>query len=297
IDAAEAHPFERLADAPRTSGAGPARAGGVEHGQVPSPRHVGVEARALDEGADFGQRLLGAVRHRPAKQLGPPRRRRDEAEHHADRGGLARAVGAEEPEHLAGRDLQADGVDDGQPADPLGEALGAEDSRHWPGLVWLMTAATRSSSSSVTAPLRTYPSRPDDSAMALTSCVSTTRACPPHGRSVRANVVGIAWLRRYDGMARTVTTSKPSPEGAMPPDWPVPRVSPASVAGSCVEAVNAWTCWRRSALLPRRLRAPRGRTNVTRSRLGVDRETSRNCDSKTGRSAPRETTATRTTTP
>jgi hypothetical protein len=52
----------------------------------------------------------------------------DEVEQRPDRGGLPGAVGAEEPEHLAGVDLEVDVDDPAVLAVGLGEAFGADDA-------------------------------------------------------------------------------------------------------------------------------------------------------------------------
>jgi hypothetical protein len=63
-----------------------------------------------------------------------PRGGGHEAEEHAQRGGLARAVGAEEPDDAASLDGEGDVVDGGQTGEALGEAVDL-DHRHADRLV------------------------------------------------------------------------------------------------------------------------------------------------------------------
>ena len=102
-----------------------------EHGagkrQVLRDRQVVIEAETLRQVADpppgRPRRGLPEQPHRPAGD-------RKQSEQHADQGGLARAVGAEQPDHLAGADREIHPVDRGEPAeDPahsgaFGEYLG-----------------------------------------------------------------------------------------------------------------------------------------------------------------------------
>ena len=103
-----------------SASARPAVAG--QHAQVVAPGQVGVEARALDQGADpLGH--LGAAGG-PAQDARRAGGRPDQAEHHPQRGGLAGPVGAEEAVHLAAPHGHADAVDGEPVAVPLGQPVG-----------------------------------------------------------------------------------------------------------------------------------------------------------------------------
>ena len=74
-------------------------------------RQVVVEREALAHVADAPLDLLGLVRHVEAEHAARARGRREQPAQHADRGRLARAVRAQEAEHLALLDRQRDVVD------------------------------------------------------------------------------------------------------------------------------------------------------------------------------------------
>ena len=97
----ESDPVERLGDARGSGAARRVPVGGVEAAQVRLARQVGRERRPLHERADAGQHRVHVPRHVGAEHARVARARRDEAEQHPDRGGLARAVRPEEPEHGA----------------------------------------------------------------------------------------------------------------------------------------------------------------------------------------------------
>ena len=94
----------------------PVEAQVVDAGQV---RH---EPRPLHQGADPGEhRVPGA--HRLAEDRSGAGRRVDEPEQHADRRGLARAVGTEEAEYLARPDREGEVVHGDEAApEPLAQA-------------------------------------------------------------------------------------------------------------------------------------------------------------------------------
>nr|BFE78996.1 hypothetical protein GCM10020093_015970 [Planobispora longispora] len=71
--------------------------------QVGAGGQAGMEGRGLQHRADRGDRV-DEVPVRPAADGGRPRVRGDQAEDHAQRGGLPRAVGAEEGRDRAGPD-------------------------------------------------------------------------------------------------------------------------------------------------------------------------------------------------
>jgi hypothetical protein len=80
--------------------------------------------------------LVGLADHVQAEDLGPPAVRRKDGGEDADGGGLAGAVGAEEPEHGARRDREVDAVEGDHVAEAFGQALHqdgavAHDRRWW----------------------------------------------------------------------------------------------------------------------------------------------------------------------
>ena len=126
----------------RTAAANPARPGlgrsrcraavrRTPRGKTPGfpRRQVVVEAEALRQVPDPPP---GGPRRRLPEQPHRTAGDRQQAEQHADQGGLARAVGAEQPDHLARADRQVYPVDRGEPAeDPahpgaFGEYLGVD---------------------------------------------------------------------------------------------------------------------------------------------------------------------------
>ena len=96
---------------------------------VLAQRQALVEAHLLAHVAD-----VVAYPSRPADDvhavdLDRPRRRSEQADQHADRRALARAVGAEKGEDRSRLDGQVERVDGGEVAEPLGEAVGLDDRR------------------------------------------------------------------------------------------------------------------------------------------------------------------------
>ena len=92
-----------------------------DEAQEASDAHVAVERRALRQVADLAlclQRVPGdiaAANHRGAAG------RRQESGHHLHGGGLARTIGAQEPQHLAGLHREADAVHGGEISKLLGQ--------------------------------------------------------------------------------------------------------------------------------------------------------------------------------
>ena len=104
---AEVGDGERLLDV----GVGPLVAAGLPpEAQVAHAREVGHERRRLDERADPAQ-LVGAGLHLLTEEPGLPAGRPDEAEQHAQAGGLAGAVRTEQPADLTVVDGEAQVVD------------------------------------------------------------------------------------------------------------------------------------------------------------------------------------------
>src|SRR5207244_7248044 len=100
--------------------------GGVEAREVLGAGEPRVPGGALHQGADGGQGLFGAGRHRPAEEGDLAGRRGDEPEQHADGRGLPRAVGSEEPEDRPYGYFEVEAVDDVDLAEPFGELTGAD---------------------------------------------------------------------------------------------------------------------------------------------------------------------------
>ena len=94
-------------------------------------REVIVEVGALGQVADPA--LGRQARHRQPQHLGAPAGREDEAHQHLEGGGLAGAVGAQEPEDLAAMDVEADvfhrldALAEEAQAEGLGQSDGSED--------------------------------------------------------------------------------------------------------------------------------------------------------------------------
>jgi hypothetical protein len=105
---AEVHEVQCLVDR------APALALEVEVGQqlqVRPPGEVGVQPRLLDEAGDAlagGDRIVRRVAPEEADRA---RLRLDQAQQHAQRGGLAGAVGTQEAVHVADRHGQVDRID------------------------------------------------------------------------------------------------------------------------------------------------------------------------------------------
>ena len=111
----DADQLEHLVDA---LGADP---GGVgEDAQVVAAGAARVEVGRLQRGADDRHRLRDVVVAVAADGRGAAGRA-DQAEQHAQRGRLARAVGAEEAGDAAGLDGEGQAVDGGEVAEPLGQ--------------------------------------------------------------------------------------------------------------------------------------------------------------------------------
>jgi len=108
---------------------------GVE-AQVLLGREVAVQRGVLEHQPDVAPHRVPLGGHVVPGHDGPPRRRPDQRAQDADRGGLARAIRAEETERLAARDLEVDAPDGldlavslGQLADRDRGAVGAPRAR------------------------------------------------------------------------------------------------------------------------------------------------------------------------
>jgi len=122
---AEADPIQRAGDPLRAGRRVRGAVRGVQSAQVVPARQVRVKRRTLDQCAHPGQHALGVLRDPAAEQGAGPRGRAHEAEQHADRRRLARAIRPEEPVHRAVRDGERDVIDgDLAAAEPLGQAVG-----------------------------------------------------------------------------------------------------------------------------------------------------------------------------
>src|SRR6266536_2867447 len=100
--------------------------GGGDHAQVVAGGPARVEARGLEQGADVAARV-GELPVGPAVDPGGAGGRGDQAEQHAQGGGLAGPVGAEKACHGALVDLEAEVVDGDDVAEALGESLDGDD--------------------------------------------------------------------------------------------------------------------------------------------------------------------------
>src|SRR6266498_1333392 len=209
----EPHRGKCLADAPPAVGAAAARARRVEQRQVGTAGQVRVEGRPLDERADLREHRAPGARHRLAEQLDAAGGREHQAEQHAHGRGLARAVGAEEAEHVPLVHLEVEVAHGLDPAVALGQPLGADGRSH--------RTATPSRASWVAMPSSTVNPTVPDSANATPSCSSTIEfssgvaisLASPHGprllgtASRSARVRGESWA----GNASAATRSKPCP--------------------------------------------------------------------------------------
>ena len=152
------------------------------------------------------------------------------AEQHADGGGLARAVRAEEAEQVALAHVEVDVVDGQQTAgEPLGELLGADDAAHDQPT----TSVDDDAGDAVElghrdgagdAPRRRHP---NVTISTLSSDVSTTMASPPHGRSVAGSAYTPRPLRPSEPCGATMASPPTSPIRT----WPGRRCPGRGAAG------------------------------------------------------------------
>ena len=89
-------------------------------------RLLGVEGRVLQRDADPQSHLARLPADVEPGHRGPTRTGRDQRAQHADRGGLARSVGAQEPVDLTSGDLEIDPVDRDVVAEPADQSLGSD---------------------------------------------------------------------------------------------------------------------------------------------------------------------------
>ena len=94
--------------------------------QVLAPGHAVVEADAVRQVADAALHLERVPGRIEADDAGPARRRLGQAEEHQDGRRLAGAVLAEQPEDLAGVDLEVEVVDGDEVAVALGQPAGRD---------------------------------------------------------------------------------------------------------------------------------------------------------------------------
>ena len=109
----------------RRAPAGTSRSAATKR-ELGAHRHLAVERGPLGRVADQAAR-----RERRRGEVVPvderlARGRREDARQHAERRRLAGAVRAEEPDHLAARDVEGDVVDGGASAEALGEVPGLD---------------------------------------------------------------------------------------------------------------------------------------------------------------------------
>jgi hypothetical protein len=114
----------------------PPALGGRDAEQVGIERHVfvdgeiDVEAEALGHVADGVFDGLGILGHVMARDPGLALARIEQTAQHPQRGGLARAIGADQSEDLAAGDLQIQAIDRGQRVEAPGEVPRADDPFH-----------------------------------------------------------------------------------------------------------------------------------------------------------------------
>ena len=101
----------------------------AEHAQVAPGGHVAVEHGVVHEAAQMAQRPLPVGGHFVVEHLRVAAGGVDEAEDHADGGGLAAAVGAEEAEHVAPADGDVQVVDGAQPLEVFGQPVSGQHHR------------------------------------------------------------------------------------------------------------------------------------------------------------------------
>ena len=92
-------------------------------------RQVFVEAEALCHVADFALDKCSLAHDVVAERRAAARVGREQAAEHADRGGLAAAVGAEKAEDFATPHAQVEAVDDGLAAEAFCQAVHVDDGR------------------------------------------------------------------------------------------------------------------------------------------------------------------------
>ena len=117
-------PTRSRSTSPRRSASRAADA--VQHGLEPhqlAPGHQRVDGGVLQGDADRPAHRAGLRLHVVARHPGPARRGPQQGGEHADEGGLAGAVGPEEPEDLALLHHEVDAGDRGQVAEAADEAL------------------------------------------------------------------------------------------------------------------------------------------------------------------------------
>jgi hypothetical protein len=89
-----------------------------------------VEGELAGEEAGAGSRGDAVAPDVEAEDLRAPGRRAQQAEQRADRGRLAGAVRAEEPEHVTGRDAERDLLDAAGALVALGQCVGGDGLQH-----------------------------------------------------------------------------------------------------------------------------------------------------------------------
>jgi hypothetical protein len=107
--------------------------GGGDDLEVVAGAAAGMEAGRLQDRADLADGV-GQLPIRPAVDPGRPRGRGDQPQQHAQGGGLAGPVGAQEPDHRALVDLEAQVVDGDDPSEALGESVDGDDRHRSPPL-------------------------------------------------------------------------------------------------------------------------------------------------------------------
>jgi hypothetical protein len=96
-------------------------------GQVVPRRQIVVEADLVGQIADPSLDLERLAQRVKARHRRPPAARFGQAQQHQDRRGFSRAVGAEDPDDLAGAHREVDMIDRDDIAVPLGQPLCPDD--------------------------------------------------------------------------------------------------------------------------------------------------------------------------
>ena len=109
------------------------------HVLAPGEQVVGLQRHVLHHVADASAHLTGLPGDVEAAHAGRARRGREQRRQHPDGGGLARAVGSEQPDDVARLDVEVEGVDSPAGAERPREGLGFDDEGH--GSTWTSTLA------------------------------------------------------------------------------------------------------------------------------------------------------------
>src|SRR5207248_3246875 len=152
----------------------------TEQPQVPATREVRIEARPLDEPRDPVESPRAHLERVAPEQLRAPLGGTDEAEEHAQRRGLPRAVRPEIPEHVAALDRQVDARDGRDLAVSLDEPA-CRDRRR---AAHLSERAAASAAAEGSEPASTYETPSRSHVRTVPSCVASSCAVAPSSVTV-----------------------------------------------------------------------------------------------------------------